>query len=388
MEQEEFDKICHSSIKDYLDAASIPYEKQGRYLRLKDHDSLVVDMRVTPERPYEIFYWNSENVGGDLYNFVKHYQGLEGKAILDNIQETLGEKVDKQTHYHYQEKQKDFDDKFYPDQPNHQQVVNYLTQVRKIPLTYVHQFFKIGLIRQLKNGSCGFVWRDQNHKVVGLDQQGTNVDHEKYGKRGTLKKIAKYSESHFGWNFGLHRPSSDRRNVLMVFESPIDAISHAVLAPHNDNCHYRYLSLNGCGTKLAPTVANVLKQADYNFNEIHLCLDNDVPGISSAYDFLYAFTSQEKGKDVMTPRDGKGKKIIVSLEQPNPKFKDWNDALKANSFEIHHLTKETIKGLSEKRNGDFQKMVEENCPYYREIQKRIKRGTLKIVKKPKKARRR
>lgn len=48
------DKLCRQSIQKYLDIKGIPYEKQGYYLRLTDHDSLVVDTRITSQKPYEL----------------------------------------------------------------------------------------------------------------------------------------------------------------------------------------------------------------------------------------------------------------------------------------------------------------------------------------------
>ena len=388
MKEKDFDAICQSSIQAYLDASGIEYEKQGDYLRLKDHDSLVVDTRLTPNHPYELFFWNSENVGGNLYNFVKYYMGIEkGQDIIDNIKDTLGGKVGKQMpHSIHKQPKKSFNGKFYPAAEHTDQVVTYLTQVRKIPVAYVSQLIKCGLIRQLKNGNCGFVWRNEKGKVVGLDQQGTKIDHQKYGKRGTLKKIARYSEPHFGWNFGLFKPNAQRKNVLMVFEDPIDAISHAVMANHDPKCSYRYLSLNGAGSKLVNTVSNMLSKADYQYDEVRLCLDNDAAGIGAEYDFLYMAPKFGKDQRGLKPSKYPDKTIPIVVEQPNPKFKDWNDALKAQSTEINRLNIKTIKPFSEKRNGDFQKILDNNCPYYREIQQRLQQGTLS--KKKRKSRQR
>ena len=46
------DELCRQSIQAYLDLKGIPYTQEDHYLRLKDHDSLVVDTRVTPSKPY------------------------------------------------------------------------------------------------------------------------------------------------------------------------------------------------------------------------------------------------------------------------------------------------------------------------------------------------
>lgn len=44
----EMDALCRQSIQSYLDLRGIPYTQEGRYLRLKEHDSLVIDTQITP----------------------------------------------------------------------------------------------------------------------------------------------------------------------------------------------------------------------------------------------------------------------------------------------------------------------------------------------------
>lgn len=74
----EIDRICRQSIQKYLDLKGIPYKYDDRnFIRLRDYDSLVIDIRSTSKKPYETFYWNSQGVGGNLYNFIKYYEGVE-----------------------------------------------------------------------------------------------------------------------------------------------------------------------------------------------------------------------------------------------------------------------------------------------------------------------
>lgn len=89
----ETDRLCRQSIQKYLDVKGIPYERQGYYLRLRDHDSLVVDTRVTKEKPYETFYWNSQAVGGNLYNFLRSYEKMEAKEAFDELKKMAPERL-------------------------------------------------------------------------------------------------------------------------------------------------------------------------------------------------------------------------------------------------------------------------------------------------------
>ena len=54
--------IFNQSIQKYLDIEGIPYAQEGHYLRLSDHDSLVVDTRISEKKPYETWFWNSRGV--------------------------------------------------------------------------------------------------------------------------------------------------------------------------------------------------------------------------------------------------------------------------------------------------------------------------------------
>ena len=80
------DELCRQSIQAYLDLKGIPYTQEDHYLRLKDHDSLVVDTRVTPSKPYETFYWNSRGVGGNLFHFLHQYEGLDGSTAMKTLE--------------------------------------------------------------------------------------------------------------------------------------------------------------------------------------------------------------------------------------------------------------------------------------------------------------
>lgn len=53
-----FEKLSSQSIQKYLDLKGIGYTKNGNYLKLMDHDSLVIDTRITDQKKCETFFWN------------------------------------------------------------------------------------------------------------------------------------------------------------------------------------------------------------------------------------------------------------------------------------------------------------------------------------------
>ena len=135
------DKLCRQSIQKYLDIKEIPYEKQGYYLRLTDHDSLVVDTRITSQKPYETFYWNSQGVGGNLYNFLRSYEGLEKKIALDQL-EKLAPELAKAPQHHYQVVE--YQPEKWPGSRQNQQMINYFTKTRKLDERLIQVLIKHG----------------------------------------------------------------------------------------------------------------------------------------------------------------------------------------------------------------------------------------------------
>ena len=52
-----------------------------------DHDSLVIDTRITDQKKCETFFWNSKGIGGNLYQFMREYLGMESTDILKELKE-------------------------------------------------------------------------------------------------------------------------------------------------------------------------------------------------------------------------------------------------------------------------------------------------------------
>lgn len=70
-----------------------------------------------------------------------------------------------------------------------------------------------------------FLWKDpQTKETVGASYQGTFIDYERFGERGTYKHIDKNSTANHGFNLKIGDPKQ-----LKFFESSIDLLSYAAL---------------------------------------------------------------------------------------------------------------------------------------------------------------
>ena len=153
----ETDRLCRQSIQKYLDVKGIPYERQGYYLRLRDHDSLVVDTRVTKEKPYETFYWNSQAVGGNLYNFLRSYEKMEAKEAFDELKKMAPELAKAEVH---EVRAEPYEPEKWRGHAQHDQAKNYLVGKRRLNPQLVEALFKQGLVRELNNGDLFFSWKN------------------------------------------------------------------------------------------------------------------------------------------------------------------------------------------------------------------------------------
>lgn len=319
MKKELLDKLCNQSIQKYLDIKGIGYTQQGHYLKLNDHDSLVIDTRITDRKKCETFHWNSKGLSGNLYKFMQDFLGMNSTDIIEELKK-LSPELSKATIHEYQAKP--YKKEQWQDSGNHEKIKKYLISQRKLSPKLVDGLIQRDLLRQLKYGEALFVWK-KNQKEVGSDIQGTSINHERYGKRGTKKMIVPGSKHKWGFNFSVRSKAPMQK--YFIFESPIDALSfYQLYMPshyQNKDEGYRFLSLNGAGTKLE-TISEFIKQNGVP-DELHLNFDTDKAGVKGYLQFVInadiGFKSEFNSKD-------KSVKLLAEVPNNND-IKDWNDAL-------------------------------------------------------------
>ena len=191
-----------------------------------------------------------------------------------------------------------------PDRLTPEQVKEYLTRTRGIDTEIVNSLITANLIAEdAQHHNCMFIGRDSTGKARSCALRGT----------GSVQFRGEVSGGDKSHSFAMVGTSSR----LRVFESPIDAMSHATFSKllgidwHTDH----RLSANGCGHT---AVLQYLREHS-GITSVILSLDNDNAGHKGA-DAIESHLKTEFSE----------KKISVSrvLSQR----KDWNEDL--NAFRI------------------------------------------------------
>lgn len=243
-----------------------------------------------------IWFSQYEQKGGNAVQFVEKYYN---KSYQDAVQMLLDEhiepiSVDIQKK---QNKKKPFE----LPAPNEsmKQIFAYLLKARFLDRDVVKYFVDKGLIYEsAKYHNCVFVGVDKNGRARHAHKRGTYTLGDSF--KGNVESVeAEYSFHHTGTS-----------NMLYVFEAPIDMLSYISL--HKENwTEHSYVSLCSVSDRAA---IQMLKD-NPQINKIYLCLDNDLEGIDS--DYRIRHNLNQIG--------------YYDVEFIRPKYKDWNEILKAKN---------------------------------------------------------
>lgn len=247
------------NIISVCDDHGIPYKELRDEYRLRDHGIAIYKLTNR-------FHWFSKELNGNTIDFCREYLNMEFKEALSYLTQQdfkiIQPKVKKKKSFHY----------YFKHDTNFDQVYNYLVYERKIDAEIVKVLHKKGYIQQDMNKQCIFVWA-KDGQPVGATIQGTIIDYQENGKRGTIKKIAYNSKSNFGFNVSLGVPTK-----LYIFESSIDLLSYWTLNKNLKNC--MLASAEGTKEKAVYNFMNYmyLSKKQLPVNGVYIGSDNDATG--------------------------------------------------------------------------------------------------------------
>lgn len=321
---QEYDYAKEVNILRYLQEKGHPFEQEGTsYYRSKEYSSLVI-------RDNGLWSWNKYDLNGrspiSLLSQIYQEQGQEKQSayvtavqdlaaytgyqnrdrerpsamVRSNPPEVKEQKEEKQLEM--PEKSKDF-----------KRAIAYLCQTRGIDYEIVKQLMsEKKIIQEAKTNNVGFIAYDENKEPRHVFLRGTFSEK-------SFKKDAPGSDKSYPFIFG----GNEECKRVYVFESTIDALSHATLAkrcgqePKDD---YR-ITLNGVTNE---GLDRFLKEHDVK--EIVVCTDNDKAGEKCAERIAETY-----------------KESYQIFRQIPPEGKDWNEYLVQETVEREVTVQETVE---------------------------------------------
>jgi|GEM_PF-75408 len=311
---------------------------------LKDHDSLVVRNGM--------WHWHSRGIGGK--NVVDYLMKVRGYSFVDAVRQLAGDGFTIQPPYalapmarppttaqapmHTKESVKSAF-KLPRRNADNDRVLAYLER-RGIDRKMAQDCIDTGLLYESAAWhNAVFVGRDESGKARYATVRGTTdvtagssrgAENAETDAKSTVpfRRDVEGSDKSCGWFLP---PTSPDCTTVLVFESPIDAMSHKLLCPEVDGFR---LSLGG-------TALSALTRFLENHSEINTiitCTDNDTAGHLAARKIAAL----------------SGRRVIRALP---PAGKDWNDALQIilteslplKQNEPFHTTQDEVKPLTDAR---------------------------------------
>lgn len=269
----------------------------GHRFYLREHDSMVFF-------PDGRWFWNSRGLRGGALEFIRHYEGRSLPEAVLILNELDGMKVLAQADV-FEKPSSDFS--LPPRAADAGPLIDYLTRVRRLDADIVKELLEAGRIYLTRQRSGTVI--HSNAVFVGFDAQGIP-------RSASLRGIA-HGSSFKGDVSGSDKaspfavpgiPGVDR---LAIFESCIDAISHATMEKRQglDWRRTERISQGGSAT------VGMLRKYIEDHPEIKLvlaCYDNDPAG---------------RKMETQLRQELADIKRIEILSNPPPCGKDWNDYL-------------------------------------------------------------
>ena len=308
------------NLEEFLRMRGEKLERVGREHKLIYYDSSSKHDSITLRG--STWFDHKNQVGGGAIKFMQEFYDMDFQTA---VQELLGQRVTPLSHSPpkaiAKEEKKEF--RLPQANTNMHRVYAYLIKQRFIAPEVITHFAKQHTLYEDKeHHNAVFVGIDEN----GVPRQASKRSTNSYGNSFRITcqgSDTRYSFAHFG--------ESKR---LYVFEAPIDMMSFLTLYPKEWQKH-SYIDMNGVYEN---AVLTALKNHS-NLSEVILCVDNDEGGIEAV----------DRLKDILTENG------YTDVKRLAPKFKDWNEVLKAKNGALalpavpHKRKEEYLKEVSELR---------------------------------------
>ena len=306
------------NLEEFLRMRGEKLERVGREHKLIYYDGSGKHDSITLRG--STWFDHKNQVGGGAIKFMQEFYDMDFQTA---VQELLGQRVTPLSHSPpkaiAKEEKKEF--RLPQANTNMHRVYAYLIKQRFIAPEVITHFAKQHTLYEDKeHHNAVFVGVDEN----GVPRQASKRSTNSYGNSFRITcqgSDTRYSFAHFG--------ESKR---LYVFEAPIDMMSFLTLYPKDWQKH-SCIAMNGVYEN---AVLAALKNHS-NLSEVILCVDNDEGGIEAV----------DRLKDILSENG------YTDVKRLAPKFKDWNEVLKAKNGV------KALPAVPHKRKEEYLKEVSE-----------------------------
>lgn len=328
------ESIKNISIEDFCNTNGIELLGNGKFKRLKLHDSCVINV-------YENnFYWNSRRTNGDIINFVESYYQVDFKSAIQIIsgkdisEISKSEYIPKQIKSNPTKKKPEFKMNLDETDKKYSRLYAYLNKSRKISYKTISEFVNKKLISQDNMGNINFKFTDEKGKIH-------------FSKKGTTDKPFTYIDTDSdirGFRYIPNETDINQIDTLYLFEAAIDLMSYVDIY---DLSKEKSVLVSMNGVKHNSLIENL---KDFpNLKKIFLCVDNDIAGQ------LFVEAIIEMKTDI---EELKGKSI--SRIMPSESYKDWNEMLQSLNDKniikkLEDIKKESENSYKPKENLNFER---------------------------------
>jgi hypothetical protein len=315
------DDIKRIPIEDYAGRLGFHVARIGRYLTMKEHDSVMIDTQRNCFWRNSQFQQGERGAAGSVIDFAIHFGGAKDvSAALSQLSKLYG--IDG----------KDGAVKFAPwaaEPPrergaleqreradNHKVVMAYLCQKRGVDPMVVRYFLKHNLLYQDKRGNCVFATKDFGCYRATREFLASGERYE--NQKGDLKNC-NYEKGYFV-------ECAKGAKTLVVSEGVIDTMSYITktIVQGGRFTDSNYLAL--CGTPKLSALENVLRE-QAGVTRVVIALDSDEAGRAATE------AAKKIVANVAAQGEGGGFRGIEVVVDFPTKGKDWNDEILVDAME-------------------------------------------------------
>ena len=288
------------------------FATMGGAYRCKQHPSLAVkDNRLS-------WYWHSKGIGG--FGALDYLIKVENMLFRDALEAVAGIAPTpiRPRKPQQEEKPKTL---ILPDRNtsdftgehgsplqlyNKKRLYDYLCNKRGIDSDIVNTLIKKNMLYEDKRGNVVFVGYDEQDKPRFASLRSTH---------GDFRGDCTGSDKRYGFNMAFSQ--SER---LYIFESPIDAMSHASLEKSTWKQHNR-LSLSGTSDSALPFFLN-----KHNYTKgLIFCLDNDTAGREAAVNMARKYAEKYYTRLELPTGKDFNEDLVTIISKKSQKYNSKND---------------------------------------------------------------